>query len=107
MQKTMSNLLPAAVMAIVTMMAVAWLSLFSVKVGEPVAVIFPPWTDDAAAFHSILSTNSLIIRTGLTSNILIVQPGHSQFADDIRALGAWAVVNPFNIATCGSINTTT
>lgn len=68
----------------------------------PVAIIFPFSFSQSESFSALLQTDARLIRYGATSNIMIVESQTQTFSDDIKKLGAWAVVNPLGLGGCSS-----
>lgn len=58
-----------------------------------VAVVFPPWTSGSRAIEITVAAGASILRSGRFSFITVVRPNERDYAERVRANGAWFVIN--------------
>ena len=68
--------------------------------GEGVAVVFAPWTDEATAMSRVGAAGGAVIRAGGADFISVAIPQSPDFADAIRAAGAWLLLDPQLVGGC-------
>jgi hypothetical protein len=92
--------LGAAVLLIVSWIAIAALS-FQVRPGaEVVAVAFPPWWSTEQAFLAAATANAAIVRMTAIPALLVVRPDGKDGLDRLYRAGAWLSIDPQVIAAC-------
>ena len=96
------NYVPAFSLAMIGFVAIAYLTIFSVPPGTIVAVVFPPWTPVGSVMAKVITADSRIVRFALGDTIVVVSPERHDFAQRVKELGAWAVVNPLAFGGCGT-----
>lgn len=69
-------------------------------IDEGVAVVFPPWIDEATAMSRVGAAGGAVIRTGNVGFISVAMPQSPDFANDIRAAGAWLLLDPQVVGGC-------
>jgi hypothetical protein len=93
--------LPLAVMT-TGFIGLAWLSLAPIP-GQPVAAVFPPWWDTSRTVAAIAAAGGDILRPGAWPAIMIGFSTDPAFTARLRAEGAWLLLNPQALGTCGAI----
>jgi hypothetical protein len=88
------------VVALAAFAGVARLAIAPSDAAAPVAVIFAPGTSAADAYAAATDAGARILRSGRTSNIVIVVPDSAEFADRVKAEGAWIVADASTIDGC-------
>ena len=96
------TLLPAIALGLGIILSTGYLTVFDVPEDSVVAVVFPPWVGDEAAFSKVVSLGALPIRTGFGGTVQVVMPPSAAFKARIMDLGAWAIVNPLGFGGCGT-----
>ena len=92
--------LNAAVLLVLSWIAIAALSLQIRADAEVVAVAFPPWWSTQQAFEAAASANVRIVRTTAIPTVLVVRHGDSAGLARLREAGAWLAIDPQAIAAC-------
>jgi len=92
-------LLPVAI-ALCGFLAVAYLTLFTSKPGEPVLVVFPPWTSQAEAVSASLTANATFIGVNSSTPVVSVAPLSNDYEARVKAAGAWFVISAFGPLGC-------
>lgn len=67
---------------------------------EGVAVVFAPWIDEATAMSRVGAAGGAVIRAGNVGFISVAMPQSPEFATDIRAAGAWLLLDPQVVGGC-------
>ena len=96
------NMLPALALGLAIIASTGYLTVFDIPEDSVVAVVFPPWVGDEAAFSKVVSLGALPIRTELGGSVQVVLPPSAAFKARIVELGAWAIVNPLGFGGCGT-----
>lgn len=65
-----------------------------------VAVVFPPWIDEATAMSRVGAAGGAVIRAGNVGFISVAMPDSPAFANDIRKAGAWLLLDPQVVGGC-------
>jgi hypothetical protein len=98
------GLWPALALAMLAFIAVSSLETFSLNPDRPVAVLFPSTLSSERAFAALVAAGGLPIRPATSAfshgPIWIAAAGAPDFFAKVRALGAWAVINPFAFGGC-------
>ena len=68
--------------------------------GEGVAIVFAPWTDEATAMSRVGAAGGAVVRAGGAGFISVAMPQSPEFAKDIRAAGAWLLLDPQIVGGC-------
>jgi hypothetical protein len=92
--------LGATALLLVSVGAVAALSLKVRPGAEVVAVAFPPWWSSRQIFEAAASAHAAIVRTTAVTAILVVRPGDGEGLPRLRQAGAWLMIDPQAIAGC-------
>ena len=92
--------LNAAVLLVISAIAVAALSLQVRPDSEIVAVAFPPWWSTQHVFEAAASANAAIVRMTAIPAVLVVRPNNDEGMARLRKAGAWLTVDPQAIAAC-------
>lgn len=92
----------AAILLVVSWLAVAALSLHARPGIEVVAVAFPPWWSARQAFQAAASADAAIVRITAIPAVLVVRPGDHDGLTRLREAGAWLAIDPQAIAACFS-----
>ena len=95
-------MLPAAALGLGIIVSIGYLTVFDIPEDSVVAVVFPPWVGDDAAFSKVVSLGALPIRTGFGGTVQVVMPPSAAFKARVMELGAWAIVNPLGFGGCGT-----
>jgi hypothetical protein len=90
--------LSATALLLVSVGAVAALSLQVRPGAEVVAVAFPPWWSSRQIFEAAASAHAAIVRTTAFTAILVVRPDDG--LPRLRQAGAWLTIDPQAIAGC-------
>ncbi len=94
--------LNAAVLLIVSWLAIAALSLQARGGDDVVAVAFPPWWGAQQAFSAAASADATIVRTTAIPALLVVSPLKHDGMTRLRGAGVWLAMDPQAIAACFS-----
>ena len=89
----------AAGIGLASLLPIGWLQAQPREPTE-VAVVFAPWNADESAFFRALSAGGLVVRQGLTGNILVVRGEDPDLIERLYAAGAWAVIDPRAFGGC-------
>jgi hypothetical protein len=92
--------LSATALLLVSVGAVAALSLQVRPGAEAVAVAFPPWWTSQQIFEAAASADAAIVRTTAVTAILVVRPDDHEGLTRLRQAGAWLAIDPKAIAAC-------
>jgi hypothetical protein len=92
--------LGATALLLVSVGAVAALSLQVRPGAEVVAVAFPPWWSSRQIFEAVASAHAAIVRTTAVTAILVVRPDDHEGLPRLRQAGAWLTIDPQAIAGC-------
>ena len=65
-----------------------------------VAVIFAPWVDLTDGIGRIARADGRPVRMGRFQNVIVVQPDHERFFEDVKDQGAWFVIDPAFAGGC-------
>lgn len=68
--------------------------------GEGVAVVFAPWIDEATAMSRVGAAGGAVVRAGGAGFVSVVIPQSPDFENDIRAAGAWLLLDPQVVGGC-------
>lgn len=82
-----------------SLLPIGWLQAQPREATE-VAAVFAPWNTDETAFFRVLNAGGLVVRQGLTGNILVVRGEDHGLIDRLYAAGAWAVIDPRAFGGC-------
>jgi hypothetical protein len=99
-------LLPAALVAVFALSAGAVAGYAPPATGE-MAVVFPPWVDEAQGLAGILAAGGKIVGPTRFGNIVVAYGPDAGFGARVRAAGAWLVLagtglcSPDPVATPG------
>lgn len=93
------SIFAAAALTLVSIAPVAWLDARPRDPSE-VAVIFAPWTTRDVAFAKAVAAGGLVVRAGITEDVLIVHGDGADLARRLYAMGAWAVIDPVAFGGC-------
>jgi hypothetical protein len=96
--------LSATALLLVSVGAVAALSLQVRPGAEVVAVAFPPWWSSRQIFEAAASAHAAIVRTTAITAILVVRPDAREGLTRLREAGAWLTIDPQAIAGCFNID---
>ena len=91
--------LAAACLIVASVAPIAWIEARPRDESE-VAVIFPPWTTQHAAFDRTIAAGGLVVRQGLVDTILVVRGDRPGLIERLYAAGAWAVIDPVAFGGC-------
>jgi hypothetical protein len=94
--------LNAAVLLVVSWLAIASLSLHARGGDDVVAVAFPPWWGSQQAFSAAASADATIVRTTAIPALLVVSPPAHDGMTRLRKAGVWLAMDPQVIAACFS-----
>ena len=94
--------LNAAVLLVVSFVAIASLSLQARADAEVVAAAFPPWWDSQQAISAAASADAAIVRTTAIQALLVVRPADHDGLTRLRKAGAWLAMDPRAISACFS-----
>jgi hypothetical protein len=72
----------------------------STAIGATVAAIFPPWWTAERSFAAAASAEGAIVRTGVWSNILVLNIADADLPYRLRTAGAFFLVNPVAVGGC-------
>jgi hypothetical protein len=97
--------LNAAVLLVVSWLAIASLSLHARGGSDVVAVAFPPWWDSQQVFAAAASADATIVRTTAIPALLVVSPPEHDGMTRLRRAGALLAMDPQAIAACFSKST--
>lgn len=105
---TVSSLLPAG-LAGIAMLAVALFGLLAPAddVDARVAAIFPPWWTAHDVLASLTGSDTLILRDGIASTVLLVASPTPGLAGRLRAAGALLILDPKAAAGCLGLSSAT
>jgi hypothetical protein len=92
--------LNAAALLLVSVGAVAALSLQVPPGAAVVAVAFPPWWSSQQIFEATASADAAIVRTTAVTALLVVRPNDHEGLSRLRQAGAWLTINPQAVAGC-------
>lgn len=92
-------ILAASVMAVASLVPVAWLEARPRDSAE-VAAIFPPWMARERAVAAVLAAGGLVVRQGVLGTILMVHGENAGVIERLYAAGAWAVIDPVAFGGC-------
>ena len=92
--------LSATALLVVSVGAVAALSLKVRPGAEVVAVAFPPWWSSRHTFEAAASAHAAVVRTTAVTAILVVRPDDHEGLLRLRQAGAWLTIDPQAIAGC-------
>jgi hypothetical protein len=67
-----------------------------------VAVVFPPWIDEATAMSRVGAAGGAVIRAGNLGFISVAIPDSPEFTQNIRAAGAWLLLDPQVVGMCST-----
>lgn len=81
-------LLPAAAVSLLALAGGAAAGYAPPITGE-IAVIFPPWTDEAGAFGAVIAAGGRIVGPSRFGNIVVAEATDPGFGGRVRAAGAW------------------
>lgn len=68
--------------------------------GEPVAVVFPPGTNEGAALSRVVAAGGLLLGRGATDNTVIALPGRDTFISEAYRGGAVLVLAAGDVRGC-------
>lgn len=92
-------LLTAAAIALIAF--AGWLGL---RPREPMtdglAVVFPPWQDEAQVTQQALAAGARLLRPAGASFIAVVMPDDAGYTQRVRQAGAWLVLDPKALGIC-------
>lgn len=94
--------LNAAVLLVVSWLAIASLALHARGGAEIVAVVFPPWWNSQQVFAAAASADATIVRTTAIAALLVVSLPEHDGMTRLRRAGAWLAMDPQAIAACFS-----
>ena len=94
--------LNAAVLMIVSWVAIASLSLQARAGAEIVAVAFPPWWGSQDVISAAASADAAIVRTTAIPALLVVRPPDHDGMRRLREAGVWLALDPQAISACFS-----
>ena len=92
--------LNATALLLVSVIAVAAVSLQAGPGVEVVAVAFPPWWSSQQAFEAAASADAAIVRTTALAAVLVVRPNDHDGLTRLHRAGAWLTLDPQAIAAC-------
>ncbi|MCC5976750.1 MAG: hypothetical protein JJU21_01685 [Salinarimonas sp.] len=69
---------------------------------DGIAVIFAPWIDEATAMSRVGDAGGAVIRAGGAGFVSVVMPQSPDFAQNIRAAGAWLLLDPQVVGVCST-----
>ncbi|MTI05322.1 hypothetical protein E1180_07320 [Roseibium denhamense] len=70
------------------------------KPGDPVLVVFPPWTPQSAAVSAALQADATLIGVNNSTPVVSVAPLSDGYEARVKAAGAWFVVSGFGPLGC-------
>lgn len=97
----MRSTIPALLLAVLSAMAIPLLT--PPAEGAPVLAVFPPGTDAGEAIRLSAIAGGRVVRPGVYGSLYIVQPdpaAATDFQAQLRAVGAWALLDPLFAAGC-------
>jgi hypothetical protein len=99
MGSRLASWLPAALLLVVSPIAVGWAGLRPPADGEAVAAVFPPWWSAGEALAAA-ATVGPVVREGIVPTLLVVRTPAATGAARLRAAGAFLVLDPQAIGGC-------
>lgn len=94
--------LPALLLAVATLVALAVLNLGPTSDARQVAALFPPWLSFADRMAGIRAAGGIALDEGGWSSIVLVSlPGGAR-ADGLLEQGAWLLLDPRGARGCGT-----
>lgn len=90
----------AFLMALASLVAMAWLQSRPQPGAAEVAAIFPPWVEPERAFARAVAAGGMVVRQGALDTILVVHGEDAGLIDRLYAAGAWAVIDPVAFGGC-------
>ena len=99
MMRQLLSVLPAAVLALASLAAVAAMKLAPTD-GEPVVAVFSPQLDADDAFRRVIAAGGSVLRHGALPSLLIARSSEPDFVASLYKMGAVLVADANGARGC-------
>jgi hypothetical protein len=94
------DLVPAALLLLLTVVAIFAVTMSADARSREVAVIAPIWADEAEVAEIVAQSGGNIVATAGFSNIIIAQSDAPDFVSALYESGAWWVLDAVKLRAC-------
>ena len=100
MTRTLASILPAAALAVTSLVAIGAMKLAPGAPGQPVAALFPPGVNADDAFARIAAAGGLVLRRGGLPSMMIARSDDPDFTGALYRMGAVLVADANGARGC-------